>query len=249
MTAGRVVVLGGNGFVGTRVLQHLSGLGVPAVSVSRTGAAPRHVRSQAWAQQVEWQQGDALDRGSFAHLLPGCRAVITVIGYPPLPWADEDLAVRVNGETNANVIRAAEEADVPRVVLVNATMPQWAPAGYVKGKKLAEAAATDFVNAADVHGAVVLKPGAIFGTRHDAPVPLPLGLLLGPVSWVLRSAPGVTTAASRTLPYLLEGALVPPASVDNVAKAAVDGATRGEFSGTLTVVGAQDLATYHCRSP
>ena len=43
------------------------------------------------------------------------------------------------------VVQAANEAGVRRVVLVNALMPQWCPAGYMRGKLLAEQAAKDFV--------------------------------------------------------------------------------------------------------
>ncbi len=65
--------------------------------------------------------------------------------------------------------------------------------------------------------AIVLKPGAIYGTRYSGNVPIPLGLIT-------------------------------PASVENVATAAVEGAL-GEMSqlGPFVTLGAQRLATYHLR--
>ena len=63
----------------------------------------------------------------------------------------------MNGETNAAAARAAKAAGVPQVVLINATMPPFTPRGYADGKRAAEAAARELVDAS--FGAAVLKPG------------------------------------------------------------------------------------------
>lgn len=50
----------------------------------------------------------------------------------------------MNGGTCKGAIEGAEAAGVSKVVLISATMPQWAPKGYRDGKMLAEEAATLF---------------------------------------------------------------------------------------------------------
>ena len=49
-------------------------------------------------------------------------------------------------QTNVKAVEAAGAAGVPRVVLLGATCPAWAPEGYVKGKEMGEAAAQAFVS-------------------------------------------------------------------------------------------------------
>lgn len=143
-----------------------------------------------------------------------------------------------------------------RVVLVNATVPAWGASGYVKGKAMAEACAVAFVENAPksdddksdsscstARGAMILKPGAIYGTRHTAGGwPVPLAPVLGPVSWALQATSGVVAKATEAAPYLLKGALVPPCSVESLAATAVDGALGAAFAGKVTVLSAFELA-------
>ena len=51
----------------------------------------------------------------------------------------------------------------------------------------------------------------------------------------------VAAAARDALPSLLEGALVPPASVATLAEVAAAGATADEFSGAVTVIDTFEL--------
>ena len=149
-----------------------------------------------------------------------------------------------NGAPNVAAIEAAQAAGVGRVVLVGATLPAWAPSGYVRGKADA-AGAAEALAAAGAGGATVLQPGAVFGTRYTATgTALPLGLLMGPASWLLRTWPAssAVSQATRLMPYLLEGALVPPVAVEQVALAATDAALGpGSASGFVTVTNAELL--------
>ena len=87
--------------------------------------------------------------------------------------------------TNVVPIEAAREAKVPRVVLLNATIPAWAPSGYREGKAIAENAAVKFAETGST--AVVLKPSAIFGTRYfgEGHLPLPLWPAIYPVRFIV----------------------------------------------------------------
>ena len=130
-------------------------------------------------------------------------------------------------------------------MLVNATVPAWGAAGYVKGKAMAEQCAIDFVEKGKerMSGAVVLKPGAVYGTRRTANgLPIPLAPLLGPISWALKASSGLVAKATTAAPFVLEGALVPPCAVESLAEAAAEGALGNEYTGKVTVIGAFELA-------
>jgi len=246
--SGKVVVFGGNGFVGSTVLKELCARSVPAASVSRQGTRPKHLDKATWASTVDWNRGDATNAETYMKLLEGSRAVVIAIGSPPVPVSDESWQIMMNGETNCVIIEAAAKAGVPQVVLVNAMTPSWAPSGYVKGKAQARECAEKFASVTPKtstgakRGALILKPGAVYGTRHTASgLPIPLAPLLAPVSWGIKALPGVVTAATNALPTLLEGALVPPVSVEVLASIAVDGAMSDDYAGKITTLGAFEL--------
>lgn len=243
-----VVVFGGNGFVGTNVLKALCARQIPAVSISRSGGRPQHLASEPWAAGVAWETGDAAVAATYYERLVGARAIVVSVGSPPVPFVDYEWQKRVNGASNAAPISAARDAGVARVVIINAMMPAWAPAGYVDGKRMAEAAAAEFAAAAALdgdgadggtgsRGAVVLKPGAVYGTRYTkGGTPIPLAPVLAPVSWALTAMPGVVSGLTSALPSVLEGALVPPVNVERLAEAAAEGATSDKYTGKVTVL-------------
>ena len=258
-TGGAVVVIGGSGFIGTHVLMQLVAKGVPTVSVSRSGAAPKHLDKASWAEKVTWATGDALDQASYAHHLRStatrARAVVVCVGTPLAPNLDDEQAVTVNGSTNCAVLEAAARAVVDRVVLVSALVPQWAPPGYANGKKMAEECVVKFVEGSSkARGAVVLKPGAmpgaVVGTKHtESGHSIPLAPLLAPVQWALSSsnplgldaAAKAAREAGQNLGVDVGSLLVPPVDVKVLATAAVDGATDDAFAGAITIRDAFDL--------
>ena len=92
----KVVVFGGNGFVGTRVLKYLCEQSINAVSVSRSGR-PKHLQNEAWANKVEWLRGDAMIAKSYSDVLSDVSAVVISVGSPPIPVADESWQIMANG--------------------------------------------------------------------------------------------------------------------------------------------------------
>jgi uncharacterized protein YbjT (DUF2867 family) len=93
----KVIVFGGNGFVGSNVLKELFARSVSAVSVSRSGIKPNHFKSEAWAQSVEWHQGDAMNSSTYESLLQNAKAVVISVGSPPVPFVDESYQIMMNG--------------------------------------------------------------------------------------------------------------------------------------------------------
>eukprot|EP00618_Florenciella_parvula_P012119 CAMPEP_0119529530 /NCGR_PEP_ID=MMETSP1344-20130328/43531_1 /TAXON_ID=236787 /ORGANISM="Florenciella parvula, Strain CCMP2471" /LENGTH=93 /DNA_ID=CAMNT_0007569191 /DNA_START=187 /DNA_END=464 /DNA_ORIENTATION=- len=68
----RVVVVGGGGFVGSRVCRELVTAGCSkVVAVSRSGQPPAWTADEAWMQRVEWVAADAMDAGALEAALEG----------------------------------------------------------------------------------------------------------------------------------------------------------------------------------
>jgi len=219
MASRRLVILGGNGFVGSAVAEEALRRGLEVLCLSRSG---RCTAPHAWASRVRWERADALQPDTYREHLRGAEALVVSIGSPPLPFQDRAYQMKMNGETNAVAARTAKAAGVPQLVLINAAMPRWlTPEGYRAGKLVAEAAAKELVDGS--FGAAVLKPGAIYGTRYVGNTPVPLWAVLGPASALMRNLWGPLRANA-------------PVSVDLVASAAVDAATSAAFHGQFRVL-------------
>jgi hypothetical protein len=164
---------------------------------------------------------DAFDASSYEDLLSTASAVVIAVGAPPLPDSmyagGRQGAVDANGMSNLKAIDAAKRAGVPKVVVVGATTPAWAPTGYETGKAIAEAGTRKF--AGDGGTAVLLKPSFVYGTRYvgDAQLPLPIWLLGAPIRMLADTFAPQMDWLSRKLPYLFAGILEPPVSVQELA--------------------------------
>lgn len=260
MAARALVVFGGNGFVGSAVCAAAVRRNVPVIAVSRSGARPPQLKggSGCWSDSVRWERGDASDPTTYAQLLTEAAAVVVSVGSPPLPFVDFARQRAMNGATNTAIARAAREAGVPALVVVNASMPAWLDSvagGYAQGKRDAAEGAVAFASGRPDARAAILKPSAIYGTRYEmtrfGAMPIPLGLVLAPASALLQAFRGLTAAARRALPYAFDGVLLPPVPVGAVAEAAVHYAldapaacAGGSGDGVATVVEAEALLSF-----
>ena len=77
----KVVVYGGNGFVGTHVAKSLSESDAYAVCLSRTGHKPIHLQNQEWSNKVCWSSGDASTPDT--KLLTSANILICLVGSAP----------------------------------------------------------------------------------------------------------------------------------------------------------------------
>ena len=217
----RIVVYGGNGFVGSVIVEKIAKNGFFCTNISRTGKKnPRlNGRNEEWMKKVEWIRGDANDPD--LSILAKANAVIISIGSPPLPTFSKqvfDKQIFKNGETNESVIEAAKKVNVNRVVLISAHVPNILKRkgfGYYAGKHKAFIAAKKFVGSSPHRTAVVLKPSGIYGTRYTkSGIPIPLWLFMKPISYIQRMLPSFIT---KHLPAKL-------VSVEEVASAAAKAA-------------------------
>lgn len=212
----KIIIYGGNGFVGTHVAQALAGRAC-VVCLSRSGHKPLHLKDAAWSEQVRWCKGDAADPDE--KLLASADVLICLVGAAPLPTFSEQAyqeALHQNGITNRNAIHAAAQAGVQRVILLGAKIP-WPMNSkyfaYAEGKRIAFAAAEDFSQRDSAHSAVVLQPGIIYGTRHRPDGrPIRLAPIMKPFAKVL---PGHFVAVEHLANQIAELALSPADSLPN----------------------------------
>ncbi|KAF9013869.1 mitochondrial protein [Cyathus striatus] len=81
-TLRRILVVGGNGFIGSAVCRAALARGMQVTSISSSGQPYRTPKGHtpAWVSKVDWQKGDALSPQSFAHLFPQVGGVVHTLG-------------------------------------------------------------------------------------------------------------------------------------------------------------------------
>ncbi|KAK8916259.1 hypothetical protein KSP39_PZI023011 [Platanthera zijinensis] len=211
----KVLVLGGNGFVGAHVCKEAVHQGFSVSSFSRSG---RSSIQECWADNVVWNQGSLLVPDSLKDSMNDVSAVISCVGG----FGSNSQMYKVNGTANVNAIRAAAEQGVKRFVYISAAdfgFVNYLLQGYYDGKRAAEAELLSNFP----YGGVILKPGFIHGTRRVAGVKVPLGIIGSPLEMILQHAKPLSR-----LP-VVGPLLTPPVSVDAVAKVAVRAATDQAF--------------------
>lgn len=81
----KLVVCGGNGFLGSRICKAAAHRGWTVTSISRSGTPHWSSVSSSptppdWAEKISWQKGDILDPASYTQHLEGADAVIHSMG-------------------------------------------------------------------------------------------------------------------------------------------------------------------------
>lgn len=265
----RVTVVGGSGFVGSRVCKSLAQSGAEVTSVSRSGQAPDWASGEAWTNGVTWAKADLLgNAGAIDAAMGSPEAVVSCVGVVD---PDAEVLRSGNGAANVNAFASAKRAGVKRSVYVSvasevaACEENWLPfakdefAAYFAGKRMAEEAAADAVGG-DATKLCVIKPTFIYGGDSFA-LPLP-GKFVAPRVSAAYGA-GVEEVLSLdlvqkladALPGLIKVALRPPVSADAVAAACANAAlgelvrgdaTRravGTLEGTVAINGAAGALT------
>ncbi|KAJ4975048.1 hypothetical protein NE237_008222 [Protea cynaroides] len=222
----KLLVLGGNGYVGSHVCKEALDRGLLVSSLSRSG---RSAIQDSWANSVVWHQGSLLSPDSWKDALNGVTAVISCVGG----FGSNSHMYKINGTANINAIRAAAGQDVKRFVYVSAAdfgLVNYLLRGYYEGKKAAE---TELLIRFPYRG-VILRPGFIHGTRQVGNIKIPLGVIGSPLEMVLQYAKPLSQVP------LIGPLFTPPVSVNSVAKVAVRAATDPVFPpGIIDVYGIQ----------
>ena len=214
----KVVVVGGSGFVGSRVCDKLRAAGVAdVVSVSKSGG----------------NGGVAIDLSSAACVtaltdaMKGADCVVSCVGvFKP---GDDDAMREGNGTYNVRVVDAAVAAKVDRFVYVSVASivpdalggAESAPvmAGYFAGKKMTEEAVA---NAFEDSNVCLVKPSFIFGGDAFSVNPPRVTQQYGDVLVKILGSGFVKSVAQRS-PGPIALTLAEPVSVDDVAGAVCAG--------------------------
>ncbi|XP_010257827.1 PREDICTED: uncharacterized protein At1g32220, chloroplastic [Nelumbo nucifera] len=222
----KLLVLGGNGFVGSHVCQEALNRGLSVSSLSRSGRSSVH---DSWANSVVWHQGNLLSSDSLKDSLNGVTAVISCVGG----FGSNSYMYKINGTANINAIRSAAEQGVKRFVYISAAdfgLVNYLLQGYYEGKRAAE---TELLTRFP-YGGVILRPGFIHGTRQVGSMKLPLGVIGAPLEMILQHAKPLDRVP------LVGPLFIPPVNVTSVAKVAVRAATDPVFPpGIIDVYGIQ----------
>lgn len=228
----KLLVLGGNGFVGSHVCREALDRGLSVASLSRSG---RSSIRESWANNVIWHQGNLLLPESLKEALSGVTAVISCVGG----FGSNSQMYKINGTANINAIRAAAEQGVKRFVYISATdfgLANYLLRGYYEGKRAAE---TELLTKFAYSG-VILRPGFIYGTRSVGSMKIPLGVIGSPLEMVLQYAKPL-----NQLP-LVGPLFTSPVNVTAVAKVAVRAATDPVFPpGIIDIHGIQRYSQQH----
>lgn len=78
----KILVVGGNGFLGSAVCKAALARGMQVTSISSSGkpyTTPKG-HSPAWTSKVNWQAANALEPSSYSHLVNGTTAVVHTLG-------------------------------------------------------------------------------------------------------------------------------------------------------------------------
>jgi uncharacterized protein YbjT (DUF2867 family) len=109
-----ILVTGGTGFVGTKIVHALRAAERPVRVLARR--PERHGRVRDWG--CELVQGDMTDPESLRRAVEGCETVVHLVALPPFSSPKEIDRVMTQG--TRDLVAAAKEAGVSRFVLMSA---------------------------------------------------------------------------------------------------------------------------------
>jgi len=114
-----VLVTGGTGFLGSYIIKELVERNYPVRAIRRTTSKiPFYIPAKIF-QQVQWIEGDILDPVSLDEAMEGADAVIHSAAIISFAKADKKKMYHVNVQGTANVVNAAIEKNISRLVHIS----------------------------------------------------------------------------------------------------------------------------------
>eukprot|EP00124_Ichthyophonus_hoferi_P000321 Ihof_evm17s11 gene=Ihof_evmTU17s11 len=191
-SAMKLLVVGGNGFVGRSVCKAAVQRGLEVISLSRRGVAPLDA---PWTKKVDWRKGDALDPESYHGLLQDTTAVVHTVGIllegsnyksylrcgsrEVKPTTTETYE-RANRDSALAVGREAEAGkSVKTFVYISAVGAPSIIERYITTKREAEAG----LQAMKGFNTVILRPGFMIDEEDPIKQAIGLGIKAGTYLW------------------------------------------------------------------
>jgi len=113
-----ILVTGGTGFLGSYIIKNLVEKGHAVRAIRRSPALPFFIEKEIW-EKVEWIEGDVLDVVSLAEAAKGIDAVIHSAAIVSFTKDRREEMYAVNVDGTANVVNAALESGVRRLLHVS----------------------------------------------------------------------------------------------------------------------------------
>ncbi len=219
----KLVVPGGNGFIGSEICRLAVQNGHDVAAFGRTGRPALTPARHPWVQHVEWRAADVFSPNAWRDLLADADAVVHSLATIREDPENNVTFQRVNGESVLIAAQEAVEADVDGFVFLSVrTNPPLVSGDFLAAKRRAE---RELAEQFDALRTVVLRPNLVYGSgkRGSAIMAAALDQLPEGI------AGGYADRAGRPLP------------VEVVAAAALHAAVTPTLDGTLTVDQIEDL--------
>ncbi|HEX5649637.1 MAG TPA: complex I NDUFA9 subunit family protein [Steroidobacteraceae bacterium] len=228
MTARKVCVLGGTGFIGREVVARLGGRGHEVKLLTRNPARSREMKVLPSMRLV---RADVHDEAVLAREFAGCDVVVNLVGIlneRGLGRGSGEEFRRVHTELPQKVVRACRRAGVRRYLHMSGLKAdsQRGPSHYLRSKGLAE----DYLREYCADGGpefVIFKPSVVFG---------PGDAFVNNFAGILKLTPGV-------LPLACADAKFAPVYVGDVADAFVACLERRDAAGQAYELCGPDIMT------
>ena len=208
----KILVTGGNGFIGQEVCRIAVGDGHEVVGLARSG---RPETPAPWADGVRWVAANVLDPEGWREHLEGCDAVVHCVGIAFEKPEKGATFERINGDAAEVASWEAEHVGVGRFVLISAAVkPPGLSPRFLSSKRRAESA----LRGRQLEESI-LRPGLVYGPGR------PPSMVVGALLRGLGHVPGLKRRLRPNRPL----------HVDQVALAAVRAATEPGYQGVIDV--------------
>jgi uncharacterized protein YbjT (DUF2867 family) len=218
----KLVVAGGNGFIGTEICRVAVQNGHEVAAFGRSGRPDLTPTRHPWVQDVEWRAADVFATDTWSDLLEGADALVHSIATIQEAPERNVTFERVNGESVLHAAQAATDAGVEAFVFLSVrdALP-FVSGRFLSAKRRAERELTEQYTQLR---SVILRPNLVYGPRRRGSASL---------AAVLEQMPSLGAGYASD-----EGRPLP---VELVAAAAVHAAFTASLEGALTVPQIADL--------